>query len=120
MKQRWEKATVTATLFCVAMAANIAVNVVPMFAPMVYGKICLTEIRPAPASGMIREVVTELLWTKAVIRIPKMKPNTSFRKRYLSIITSILVSIIDLIVLIRNASAENMMIREKMIMTRFL
>lgn len=60
LKIKWENATVTATTFWVARAARIAVTVVPILAPKVYGNICLTVTNPAPAKGIMIEVVTEL------------------------------------------------------------
>ena len=61
LKLKWENATITAIWFCVANAANMAVIVVPILAPIVYGNNCRIVIRPAPANGMISEVVIELL-----------------------------------------------------------
>ena len=43
------------------MLAKREVTVVPIFAPSVYGKICLRLKIPAPARGITNEVVMELL-----------------------------------------------------------
>ena len=78
LKHKCENATVIATEFCVANAARIVVTVVPIFAPRVYGKICLIVIKPVPANGIMIDVVTELLCTIDVIKIPSKKPKRSF------------------------------------------
>ena len=49
----------------------MAVMVVPMLAPRVKGKICISDRIPAPASGTAREVVIELLWTAMVSQNPQ-------------------------------------------------
>ena len=61
LKSKCTKATVTAASLPVIRAANIAVRVVPTFAPSVKGKICRRVRMPAPASGTTKEVVIELL-----------------------------------------------------------
>ena len=43
---------------------------------------------PAPANGIINEVVTELLCTTAVINIPNKNPITAFLNKYLFTIIS--------------------------------
>jgi hypothetical protein len=56
-----ENATTTALIFPVARDARIAVIVVPIFAPKVYGKIWARVNIPAPAIGTTKLVVIELL-----------------------------------------------------------
>ena len=73
LNRRCEKATIIAARLPVTRAARIAVTVVPMLAPRVYGKICMSVNNPAPAMGTDKEVVIELLWTMAVSIKPTRK-----------------------------------------------
>jgi hypothetical protein len=81
LNNRWEKATITAARFPVTRAARIAVTVVPMLAPIVYGKICTKVKSPAPAIGTAKEVVIELLWTMAVNITPIRKARQGVLNR---------------------------------------
>ena len=58
LKNRWLKAATTAVTLSVKDANN-AVTVVPMFAPNVNGYICRRVRTPAPARGIIVEVVID-------------------------------------------------------------
>ena len=60
LKNRWLKAATIAVTFSVKDANN-AVTVVPIFAPSVKGYICLSVNTPAPASGIIVDVVMDEL-----------------------------------------------------------
>jgi hypothetical protein len=60
LKNRWLKAATIAVGLSVRDANN-AVTVVPMFAPNVKGYICLSVSTPAPAKGIIVEVVMDEL-----------------------------------------------------------
>ena len=108
LKHRCENATVTATSLPVAIAARMAVIVVPMFAPRVNGKIRRRESSPAPARGTMIDVVTELLCTMAVIRTPRIIPTRSLRKMYLFMNSSTFASTRDRIVFIMKANAANL------------
>ena len=60
LKNRCANAATIAVTFKVR-DANIAVTVVPIFAPIVKGYNCLSVTTPAPASGTIVEVVIDEL-----------------------------------------------------------
>ena len=60
LKNRWLKAATIAVTFSVKDANN-AVTVVPILAPSVKGYICLSVNTPAPANGIIVDVVMDEL-----------------------------------------------------------
>ena len=80
LNKRWEKAICTATIFPVENDARRAVTVVPVFAPRVYGYICCNVRIPAPARGIIRDVLIELLCTNAVTTVPSNNERKYVRK----------------------------------------
>ena len=61
LKDKWLKATAKGAIVPETILAKSEVIVVPIFAPKVYGNICLRLKMPAPASGITSEVVMELL-----------------------------------------------------------
>ena len=63
---------------------NIAVIVVPILAPRVYGKICSNVNKPAPDIGTISEVVIELLCTIIVKIIPTVNALSDVLNKYWS------------------------------------
>ena len=81
LNNRWTKAVAIAAGFCVTRDAIIAVTVVPMFEPTVYGKICSTVNIPAPTSGTMSDVTIELDWTIAVKSNPIARLRTEFENR---------------------------------------
>ena len=66
LNKKWTKAMMIAETFPVANEARIAVVVVPMLAPIVSGNTASTVRMPAATSGISKEVVIELDWTKMV------------------------------------------------------
>ena len=81
LNMEWEKAIVTASTWLVTKEARIAVTVVPIFVPNVKGYTCSRVSSPEPIRGIANEVVTELLWTMAVVITPSEKLDKSFLKR---------------------------------------
>ena len=75
------------------------------------------EIIPAPASGIMSEVVTELLWTTAVISTPMLNPMKSFRNKYRLITISIFDSTRERIVFINAVRARKRRMRDTPIIT---
>ena len=59
----------------IAVAASSAVIVVPILAPRVNGKTCLSVMIPAPAIGTKRLVVVEEDYTIIVTRVPASIPT---------------------------------------------
>ena len=61
LKRKWTKATVRAEIFPVAKEANMAVVVVPIFAPIMIGIAFATVSPPEPTMPTTTEVVVEEL-----------------------------------------------------------
>ena len=61
LNERCPKATAKGAIVPETILAKSEVTVFPILAPNVYGNICLRFNIPAPASGMTKEVVIELL-----------------------------------------------------------
>ena len=73
LNRKCSNATVKAAGEPITIDASRAVNVVPTFAPSIYGKSFSIVISPIPARGTAREVLTELLYTTVVISNPHPK-----------------------------------------------
>ena len=56
----------------------VLVIVVPMLAPITIGMALSTVIEPAATKAITSEVVVELLWNRAVMRIPINNPLNGF------------------------------------------
>ena len=82
LNNRWEKAICIATIFPVENDARRAVTAVPILAPRVYGYIWFSVKIPAPARGIMRAVLIELLCTNAVIIKPSNNEREYVRKIY--------------------------------------
>ena len=80
LNKTWDVATTAPAVEPEAIAARTAVKVVPMFAPIIYGKMLSRETIPVPARGTIKEVVIEELWTTTVKRSPNEKDLKGLEK----------------------------------------
>ena len=81
----------------IAMAAMMAVMVVPILAPMVIGNAASMVRIPAATRGTNKDVVTELLWTTIVKHSPAKNPKKAWRLMTLSRMISARLTTSDLI-----------------------
>ena len=81
LKNKWANAATNAVTLRVR-AAKIAVMVVPIFAPIVNGYICLSVRTPAPARGTMVDVVIDELCTIIVKITPNKIPRSAVLKIY--------------------------------------
>ena len=88
-------------------AANMAVIVVPRFAPIIIGKTVSTVMIPDATLGTNIEVVTELDWTIAVKIRPINMPIIPLFPKILLNIISVLFAVLDFIIFTINSRAVN-------------
>ena len=95
LKRRCTKAILNAAFETVS-AANIAVTVVPKFAPIKNENTLLKGIALLATSGTNKEVVIELDCTAIVNTTPQKKVSTGLENTYFSIFSSVLPTIANL------------------------
>lgn len=78
LKNKWARATCSASVPSDTMAAMIAVMVVPILAPNDKGYICSRRRTPIPTKGVKADVVIDEDWTRMVIPHPINIPRYPF------------------------------------------